>query len=87
MMTMRPYIKVLLIFAIVALIACGVLVYHVGPRNIIGMLRYDQRREGTLKVGDKAPDIGVMALDGSGRTSLLSHPAGKPLIFIFGSYT
>ena len=87
MVTMRPYVKVLLVLAIVALIACGVFVYHVGPRNIIGMLRYDQRHEGTLKVGDKAPEMGVMALDGGGRTSLLSHLAGRPLIFIFGSYT
>ncbi len=87
LMKMRLYTKVILIFLLLALVAGSVMVYYMGPRNIIGMLRYDQRREGNLKVGDRAPDVSLVALDGSGQTNLLSHLARKPLIVIFGSYT
>ena len=58
-----------------------------GPRNIIGMLLYDQRREGDLKVGDRAPDVSLVSLDGSTEARLADHMGGKPLILIFGSYT
>jgi len=79
--------KMLLAGVILAFIAAGVAIYRIGPRNIIGMLRYDQRREGSLKLGDKAPDVSLRALHGGGQTSLLSYLAGKPLIVVFGSYT
>ena len=47
--------------------AAGVTYMIGGPRNLIGMLRYDQRREGDLKVGDRAPDVTLLALDGKTR--------------------
>src|SRR3990167_9318736 len=59
----------------------------IGPRNITGLLRYDTRREGALKVGEPAPDVALLALDGSGATSLRARLMGKPLFIIFGSFT
>lgn len=58
-----------------------------GPSNVIGMLRYDQRRAGDLKVGDAAPDVVLVGVDGVSRVCLRDHLRGKPLVLIFGSYT
>jgi hypothetical protein len=58
-----------------------------GPRNLIGMLRYDQREEGKLRVGDRAPDVTLVALDGSTPVRLSSQLGGKPTVLIFGSFT
>ena len=59
-----------------------------GPRNLIGFLRYGtQRTEGKLKVGDRAPDVSLIALDGKGSVRLGELTAGKPLVLVFGSYT
>lgn len=58
-----------------------------GPRNLIGMLRYDQREEGRLRVGDPAPDVLLTALDGTAGTPLLADRGDKPLVLIFGSFT
>ena len=52
---------VLLALVGLVLVAGTAFVVSVGPRNVIGMLRYDTRREGKLKVGD--PD---RSLDPSG---------------------
>jgi hypothetical protein len=70
---------------IVAVAIAGVVV--IGPRNVIGMLRYDQRRDGDLKVGDRAPDALLMTLDGKGRVALLARAPAKPTLLIFGSFT
>ncbi|HUR79479.1 MAG TPA: deiodinase-related protein, partial [Thermoanaerobaculia bacterium] len=66
-------------------VAGGVAVAKIGPRNVIGMIRYDQRRDGDLKVGDRAPAAMLVALDGKSRQPLLE--AGKPAVLIFGSFT
>jgi len=79
--------KILLALGLLILAVAGWFVYQIGPRNIIGMLRYDQRREGDYKVGDKAPDAVLKALDGVTDVRLLDARQGKPLILIFGSYT
>lgn len=79
--------RILLGIALLVLAVAGWLVYQIGPRNIIGMLRYDQRREGDYKVGDKAPDAVLKALDGTTDVRLLDTMRGKPLVLIFGSYT
>ena len=69
------------------LVLAGVgLVMVIGPRNLIGMARYDTRREGTLAVGDRAPDVELVALDG-GRVRLLDRLGPKPTVLIFGSFT
>jgi hypothetical protein len=62
-------------------------VLWMGPRNVIGMLRYDQRRDGDLAVGQAAPDVRLVGLDGTGGVSLLEQAGGKPLVLVFGSYT
>jgi hypothetical protein len=59
----------------------------IGPRNLWGMLLYDQREEGNLRVGDQAPDVLLTALDGSTRVRLRDRVGEKPLVLIFGSYT
>jgi hypothetical protein len=59
----------------------------IGPRNVIGMLRYDQREEGRLKVGDPAPDLELLAVDGERRERISAHIGEKPLVLIFGSFT
>lgn len=60
---------------------------YIGPRFILGILRYDTRREGTLRPGDRAPDVELRALDGSSRVNLLAGRGGRPLVLIFGSFT
>jgi hypothetical protein len=72
--------------ALVAAAVAGALVF-IGPRNIWGMLRYDQRRQGDLKPGDKAPDVPLLALDGTSKVRLRDRMGGRPLVLIFGSYT
>lgn len=77
--------KIVLAVAALVAVAAGVAVAKIGPRNVIGMLRYDQRRDGDLQVGDRAPAGMLVALDGTSRTPLLE--AGKPAVLIFGSFT
>ena len=84
----RPILrKVLLAIAGLVLLLVGIAVWQIGPRNLIGMARYDQRREGNLQVGDAAPDVTLVALDGKTPVGLRDHVGEKPLILIFGSYT
>jgi len=78
--------RVLLGILLLVLVAGGVFAWQIGPRNIIGMLRYDQRREGTLKVGDMAPDVALLTLDG-GEQRLAALIGQRPLVLIFGSFT
>lgn len=62
------------------------LMVRMGPRDFFGMLRYDQRAEGELKVGDPAPDVVLAGLDGRD-VHLRERIGGKPVVLIFGSYT
>jgi hypothetical protein len=71
-----------------ALLAVAGFTYMVGgPRNLVGMLRYDQREEGSLKVGDRAPDVGLLELDGRTPVRLSERLGGQPTVLIFGSFT
>jgi len=80
--------KILIVVVSLGLLALGAFTYMVGgPRNLIGMLRYDQREEGTLRVGDRAPDVGVVSLDGKTPVRLAEHLGGKPTVLVFGSFT
>jgi hypothetical protein len=79
--------KVLLVLAALVVAAAAVMIAKIGPRNVIGMLRYDQRREGDLKVGDRAPDALLISLDGRGRQPLFEPAPTKPTVLIFGSFT
>ena len=87
-MAVPPVLKKLLIgLGVLVAAAISWAAFTIGPRNIIGMLRYDQRREGRLKPGDPAPDVVLKSLDGLTDVRLLDAMQGKPLILIFGSYT
>ena len=76
-----------IVLAIVALVvaAAAFMVWKIGPRNVVGMIRYDQRRDGDLKVGDRAPAAMLVALDGASRQPMLG--SGKPTVLVFGSFT
>lgn len=67
------------------LVVAGVVV--VGPRNVIGMIRYDKREEGKLKVGDPAPDVALVGPDGVSRVRISQRIGPRPLVLVFGSYT
>jgi len=85
---MRLWKKIVVGVATLALLALGGFTYMVGgPRNLVGMLRYDQREEGRLKVGDRAPDVTLVALDGKTPVQLSSQIGGKPTVLVFGSFT
>ena len=84
---MKAWKKVVLGLVTVVVAAAAFFVWKMGPRNVIGMLRYDQREEGTLLVGHAAPDVTLVALDGRTRTSLSDSIGDKPLVLVFGSYT
>ncbi|MDI1477313.1 hypothetical protein [Polyangium sp. y55x31] len=75
--------------AVAALLVAGgaAFVGWMGPRNVIGMLRYDQREEGRLRVGDAAPDVELVALAEGRREKLAGYIGEKPLVLIFGSFT
>ena len=71
----------------VALIAGVIVVAKMGPSNIIGMIRYDQRKEGSLRVGDSAPDVDLLGPDGTTTAALSRQFGGRPVVLVFGSFT
>ncbi len=89
---MKPSIKKAIRWTALGLglVVAGVVTWAlitIGPRNVWGMLRYDTRQEGALQVGDVAPDVSLMALDGHTRVHLTDRMGERPLVVIFGSYT
>ena len=80
--------KILIGLGVLVVLAAGGFTYMIGgPRNVIGMLRYDTREEGTLKVGDRAPEVELLALDGKTPVKLSERLGGKPTVLVFGSFT
>jgi len=79
--------KILLVLAGAVVLCLGAALWRIGPRNVIGMARYDQRHEGNFKPGDPAPDVAPVALDGKTSVRLSDRVGEKPLVLIFGSYT
>jgi hypothetical protein len=74
--------------ALLAVAALAGFTYLIGgPSMLVGMLRYDERDEGSLRVGDMAPDVELTALDGTTRVGLLADRGDRPLVLIFGSFT
>ncbi len=85
---MRPWKKPLLALLSAIALAAIAVVWKVGPRNVYGLARYGtQRREGDLKLGEPAPDVSLVSLDGKTRVRLDDSTGGKPLVLVFGSYT
>ncbi len=86
-MTKRKAIRVVgLGLGLVILAGAIFALVQIGPRNLWGMLLYDQREEGTLVVGDPAPDVAVRGLDGT-QANLRDWTGSQPVVLIFGSYT
>lgn len=75
------------VFGLVLVAAAATALVKIGPRNVWGMIRYDQRREGSLQVGDRAPDLVLTALDGVTPVRLHDRIGKRPVVLIFGSYT
>jgi hypothetical protein len=84
---MKVFRKVLLAVAVLVGVVGAFVAWRIGPRNIIGMIRYDQRKEGSLKPGDAAPDVTLVSLDGKTPVRVSEQVGGKPLVLVFGSYT
>ena len=74
------------LLALVVLGAVGMALI-IGPSNIIGMLRYDTRREGDFKVGDRAPDVALAKIEADGVAHLADFIGDTPLVIVFGSFT
>jgi len=79
--------KILIGLGAVLLLGVSAVAWMIGPRNIIGLLFYDQRREGRLVVGDAAPDVALTAIDAGPDVQLASLMREKPLVIVFGSFT
>jgi ferric-dicitrate binding protein FerR (iron transport regulator) len=80
--------KVALALLGAAVLFAGLAVWKIGPRNVYGLARYGtQRREGDLRVGQSAPDVSLVSLDGKARVRLADSTGGRPLVLVFGSYT
>lgn len=86
---MKLWKKLLIGLGCLLVLALAGFTYMVGgPRNLIGMIRYDQREEGSLKVGDRAPDVTLLELDGKTPVKLSERlGASKPTVLVFGSFT
>ena len=59
------------------------------PRDVYGLVRYalPHMHRGKLHPGDDAPDVRLLALDGSNHFHLRERTGSRPLVLIFGSYT
>jgi hypothetical protein len=80
--------RVLLVVVAGLVVLAGAAIWAIGgPSMLLGMIRYDERREGALRVGEAAPDVALEKPDGSGPVSLSSSIGGKPLVLVLGSYT
>ncbi len=87
---MRTWKWAVLVFAVILAIGYAVLSHIMGgPRDVYGFLRYalPQWHRGDLRVGDRAPDVRLVSLDGQTTFHLRDRIGARPLILIFGSYT
>jgi len=59
-----------------------------GPKDALQMVRFalPHMHRGNLHVGDHAPDVTLVSLDG-GSFQLRDHLQGKPLVLVFCSFT
>lgn len=87
---MRRWKWALIILVAVLAIAYGALSYFMGgPRDVYGFLRYalPHWHRGDLRVGDRAPDVQLVSLDGQTKFLLSERIGMRPLVLVFGSYT
>ena len=79
----------LILLAVLA-IGYGVLSHFMGgPRDVYGFLRnaLPQWHRGDLHVGDRAPNVPLMSLDGQTQFHLSDRIGQLSLVLVFGSYT
>lgn len=59
------------------------------PKDVYWMVRYafPHMHRGKLRTGDEAPDVKLLALDGSKHFHLRERTGSRPLVVVFGSYT
>ena len=59
------------------------------PKDVYGLVRYalPHMHRGKLHAGEDAPDVRLLALDGSSHFHLRERTGARPLVVIFGSYT
>ncbi len=80
--------QVAFVTAVLLSLILMVAIVWIGPRNLIGWWHYGrQARQGTLQVGDPAPDVRLVELDGVTSRSLSQWIGARPLILVFGSFT
>ena len=80
--------KILLIAVAVLLVIAAGAFFYIGPRNVIGILTYGQQApDGDLQVGDAAPAVTLVALDGTSELPLTNWIGMRPLVVVFGSFT
>jgi len=74
---------------LVVLAYVGLSILAGGPKDAIEMLRFalPYMHRGRLHVGDTAPDVPLVALDGATRFHIRERNHGRPLILVFGSFT
>ena len=87
---MRWWKWTILVIVAVLAIGYGALSHFMGgPRDVYGFLRYalPQWRDGRLQVGDAAPNVRLLALDGQTTFHLSDRIGRRPLVLVFGSYT
>jgi hypothetical protein len=88
---MAPLLKWTLIAVLASLVAGYVLLSFMagGPKDAFQMLRFalPYMHKGNLKVGDNAPDVTLVSLDGNSKFQLHERLNGRPLVLIFGSFT
>ncbi len=79
--------KILIGIGVLVLAAIALVVARIGPSNVIGMLRYDTRKEGALRVGSRAPDVALRSLSGGVPVQIADRIGKRPLVLVFGSFT
>ena len=73
---------------VIGIAAVGALGYYEAMKRAwIRYNEYDIRSEGSLGVGDLAPDLELAAVDGSAPKRISDLYREKPLVLVFGSYT
>ena len=77
------------ILAIVVVAFAGLSFMAGSPRDVYGLVRYalPHMHRGKLHLGEDAPDVRLLALDGSNHFHLRERTGNRPLVLIFGSYT
>lgn len=67
----------------------GLSVMAGSPKDAVQMVRFalPHMRIGSLKAGDRPPNVELVALDGKTRFHLEERTSGRPLVLVFGSFT